>query len=87
MYISYFVILNQILICSIGFCRNVVALTYYVKPHHEICKHFSILTCLFKNGNQKHFKTSSPPLTGFLKETESVFERILSLKGNLLLKL
>lgn len=57
MYISYFVILNQILICSTIFAVILLppALIYYMIPHHEICKHFSIFAPLFENRSHGYF--------------------------------
>lgn len=79
MYISYFVILNQILICSIITVPR--ALKHDMMPHHEICKHFSIFCSAVLKKTEivdtYFFNFPRPRLTGFLTETKSVFERIL----------
>jgi len=58
------------------FCRNPVSQPLNMIPHHEICKHFSISAPLFETEIMDIFLMSSPLRTGFLKETDSVFERI-----------
>lgn len=77
MYISYFVILNQILICSI----ITVPLKHDMMPHHEICKHFSIFCSAVLKKTEivdtYFFNFPRPRLTDFLTETKSVLERIL----------
>lgn len=64
MYISYFVILNQILICSIIYAA---ALEYYLTP---IMKYASISAHLFKNRNHGYFFNFPPSADSFLKETK-----------------
>ena len=75
MYISYFLILNQILICSIDIAA--VPHILYDTPSWNMQEFKHFFCALIENRSPGYFLISSPLLTGFLKRTESVFERIL----------